>query len=1000
MSLYAIYLYNGEKNHLLKSIQYTKKVSDKIYVFCSKDDSKSIRDIENENIFISEVEWEQDFSKLRNHAIQVVCNDGATVRDWILSIDSDECLDPENYWKINSYLDTYGNNLSINAFSVNIINNSRYWLSNYDIDSSSQRKLRSKDFRIFRASPTMCYQGRINEKLAVNPTLTCDLDLNIFHHACRYSKEEIDFLEYRRNTFLKWPHLQETEKNAYIKEEDTFKKVPRKELVSISNNNQKPVIGFFCLHYDPPIGGAERSMHNYFSELKDFYDITVFCFLNDNGNKFSEEQVSFKDGIKITKTPKDVAIAVNDFIEKEKPDVILTQLLTSEAVVDVAYKNGIPCIYFAHGLFEDVCQHYLLKSCPENDLQICKFSQACPNGVRHGIHATKYSRCSHIFCNSFYTEKIFNRFFPNVSEKTSIVCPNFDYNFFQYKPKEEKTNKVLVANTMILKGRNVAINLAIKNPEIHFIYVDSKASDLAGIPVPKNMEFLGRVPKEEMARLYGEVDAVLYPTFMAETFGGIPSEAILSGTPVVCPNKGNLENIVRNGKTGTIVYDSYDTEKWSVALKQTMALNVSEEDRNKFYNSLDIKGNVHKIRSKIEYCIKINENNNIFTTKDKIENKMEEAKKDSKKILFLAKFFYPPLGGGEYFLLSVLKFLKEECGYNCKAVCYADANTHMPFHQTSETNWQGLSVQQAKVRSIVDLEGIIVREKPDLVVTQSYDAPMIIKYAKKHGVKTILGTHFWRNICEAKTPDVYNCMLNRPMESVINLTANHQAFYMADECYANSEFMKLGIERYTKKNIQRIIHPILDTKRVSINKHEPKYITMINPDFYKGGGIFVQVAEKMPNYDFLCVGKAPHADTAPRNAEINRKIESLHNIKLIEKTDDISSIYEKTSILMVPSIVDETFCMVALEAMWNGIPIVAAPNGNIPFLIDESGILIDVLDIDVWCESIKSIYDNQEYYNFMSQKSKERALEFSPEKELNKFKEMVEACIGGSKYAE
>ena len=43
---------------------------------------------------------------------------------------------------------------------------------------------------------------------------------------------------------------------------------------------KKPVIGFYSFFYSPILGGAERSMHNYFSKLSTRYDIYAHCFFN------------------------------------------------------------------------------------------------------------------------------------------------------------------------------------------------------------------------------------------------------------------------------------------------------------------------------------------------------------------------------------------------------------------------------------------------------------------------------------------------------------------------------------------------------------------------------------------------------------------------------------------------------------------------------------------------------------------------------------------------
>lgn len=998
MSLYALCLYNGESDHLSKSLQYTSKVADKIFLFSRKEKIASLKKLglNKDKYSIHEVEWNHDFSEIRNYALEVILSQ-STYKDWILVIDSDECIDPKECWKINSFLDMYGDNPKINGFSFNIINNSKYWLSDHTGNSGfSVRKLKRRDVRLIRAIPSVRYDGRICESCNINPTLVCELDINIYHHAYRYTESEEQLLIERQNVLDKWNRISENEWESYKKEEKLLEKMEQK-IMPLRKRNDKPKIGFFTLHYEPPIGGAERSMHNYFVDLKEDYDITVFCFLNDDGNKFNFDKNIQKDGINISQCKDDIPMVVNRFV-RDNPDIIITQLLCSELVIDIAYRNNIPCIYFAHSLFEDICPHYLLPNiCPETDLATCGFGSHCANAKRHMVHLEKYSRCHSVICNSYYTKKIFDRFFPSISDKIKVIPPNFRYDIF--KPEDVKGSEnrrtVLAVNSSQQKGRNVILNAAYSNPEINFIWIDTKERDFSGIAIPKNMDCRKKVSKEEMAKLYNKVDAVIYPSLMDETFGGVVCESVLSGTPVVCSNKGNLPDMVVEGKTGFIV-SSYDKKDWSDAIQKAFDLSPSAEIRENLRKSLDTKKNLNEIKNVINSCLKINENNEIYISdRDGSSENLEASSvmNNGKKILFFARYFYPPLGGGEYFLLTVLKHLKDK-GYNCKAICYFSGSDDKPFLQERNIEWKGIPLRQSIVRSKMDIQSIMKEELPDLVITQSFEALQIVESAKEVGAKTILGTHFWRNICSVK--DTFLNMLTRPGNEVEILKPLHKVFDVADELYVNSKFMQLGVEKYVGKKIERIIHPILDVDRISSKDCQGKYITIVNPDYYKGGAFFVELSHKMKTYPFMSVGSAPNQDMFHKNQKINEIMMMSHNIKVVEQSDDMSSVYGNTSILLVPSIVDETFSMVALEAMYNGIPVIASNNGNLPYLMEGAGINLD-MDVDLWVENIKTIYDDESYYESVSNSCKKRSRDFLPEIELRKFEEMVESCIGKAK---
>lgn len=70
---------------------------------------------------------------------------------------------------------------------------------------------------------------------------------------------------------------------------------------------------------------------------------------------------------------------------------------------------------------------------------------------------------------------------------------------------------------------------------------------------PPNVEFLGRVGDAEMAALYQECRALLFPG--VEDFGIVPLEAMACGRPVIALGKGGALDTVIDGETGVLFAD-------------------------------------------------------------------------------------------------------------------------------------------------------------------------------------------------------------------------------------------------------------------------------------------------------------------------------------------------------------------------------------------------------------------------------------------------------------
>ena len=82
--------------------------------------------------------------------------------------------------------------------------------------------------------------------------------------------------------------------------------------------------------------------------------------------------------------------------------------------------------------------------------------------------------------------------------------------------------------------------------------------------VASAVDFRGSLPREDLARLMGRVDAVAVAS-SSETFGLVAVEAQACGTPVLATDVDGLCYAVRDGETGRLVPDR-EPASWADAL--------------------------------------------------------------------------------------------------------------------------------------------------------------------------------------------------------------------------------------------------------------------------------------------------------------------------------------------------------------------------------------------------------------------------------------------------
>ncbi len=97
-------------------------------------------------------------------------------------------------------------------------------------------------------------------------------------------------------------------------------------------------------------------------------------------------------------------------------------------------------------------------------------------------------------------------------------------------------------------------------------------------------------------------------------------------------------------------------------------------------------------------------------------------------------------------------------------------------------------------------------------------------------------------------------------------------------------------------------------------------VGMINPCLWKGGPLFLEMARALPDVPFGAV---------PTWGPVVDELASLPNVTWIPESPDIGQVLRRFRVLVVPSLWQEAFGLVVVEAMLRGIPVVASDLGGL-----------------------------------------------------------------------
>jgi len=181
---------------------------------------------------------------------------------------------------------------------------------------------------------------------------------------------------------------------------------------------------------------------------------------------------------------------------------------------------------------------------------------------------------------------------------------------------------------------------------------------------------------------------------------------------------------------------------------------------------------------------------------------------------------------------------------------------------------------------------------------------------------------------------------------------NRRAIDKASVIISNSYFMAKLLKAKFNKDSQ-VFYPSLDDNKAVINdsrKGGQDNIIMIGDGDHKGVGIFIEIAKRMPDKHFLIYSK-----------KFSEKKEG--NIEFKKFTEDTANIYNNAKIVLVPSVWDEAFGRVSIEAGSLGVPVLVSNRGGLPETVPSDKFIISqVHNINEWVDRIREVLNHHSEY--------------------------------------
>ena len=326
------------------------------------------------------------------------------------------------------------------------------------------------------------------------------------------------------------------------------------------------------------------------------------------------------------------------------------------------------------------------------------------------------------------------------------------------------------------------------------------------------------------------------------------------------------------------------------------------------------------------------------------------------------------MGGGESFMHQTCRILSE---FAVKCVWVSFLNPEIGWYTQNSVTYTPyyIDVRYADGRCREGVQRAIEIYSPDLVHSQGETNDAAMEFAEKSRYTTMIGYHFWNGLIELGTTGNRHIIENLKKHRLRPPVAVQSALIWK---YVASEFMKNVYTRLGGPEDLNIIHPISDNAHFLVRRNENEcgiYVLQINVTVIKGGNIFLDAVRALGDeIPFMGIQSEPEPSDffTHLTAEIAR-----HPLCKLKKYGNVREFYRTARLVIVPTLVDETFCRVAFEAAMNGIPVLSTANGYLHTMLGDTGIYLPE-DSTQWITTIRDLYHDISRLKLIGEKQRAR----------------------------
>jgi len=371
-------------------------------------------------------------------------------------------------------------------------------------------------------------------------------------------------------------------------------------------------------------------------------------------------------------------------------------------------------------------------------------------------------------------------------------------------------------------------------------------------------------------------------------------------------------------------------------------------------------------------------------------------------------------GGGECIVVKSIKKSLENRGH-CVYMIERDSRRIVTLADKMLAFAKGVYSWQAKR----EVAGVIARECPDVIhVHNLYPllSPSVLVAGRKMGIPTVMTVHNYVLTCPVLTHLYENCVCAQCLggreywcilkncrgnifESIayavrsavarrLRFFHDNVTLFIVLSEFAKHRLVEAGFE---EKRIV-VLPNMVAVGNIKLDPSEGQYIAFagrMSPE--KGINTLLAAAARLPKLRVRLAGDGPIMPALVKHAPTNTTfLGRLESQKMVE-------FYQNARFVVVPSIWQEPFGLVAIEAMSYGLPVVASKiGGGLSEIVEDSvtGLLFEPGNSEDLASKIKLLWENPELCRQMGQAGQQKVIrEYSEEVYYKRLMAVYEKAI-------